>query len=138
MAYGAFWLTYAYTLDPAYLAYGAYSPDPTNPALGLTSTGFNASYGKFEEHQKESGDSRLLTNRRILPSVHGPAQPNFPHLLIEDGHHPRNSILNLGPRLWSSHWTALQHRIGQRCSRRRVTIRTFPNLILGITSLTTM
>jgi succinate-acetate transporter protein len=47
MAYGAFWLTYAYTLDPAYLAYGAYSPDPTNPALGLTSTGFNASYGFF-------------------------------------------------------------------------------------------
>jgi len=45
MAYGAFWLTFAYTIEPYYLAYGAYSSDPTNPALGLTSTGFNASFG---------------------------------------------------------------------------------------------
>lgn len=52
MAYGAFWLTYATTVEPSYLAYGAYSPDPTNLALGMESVGFNSSFGKSEEHQK--------------------------------------------------------------------------------------
>jgi hypothetical protein len=46
MAYGAFWLTFATTIEPSYLAYGAYSPDPTKPTLGLMDPSFNASFGE--------------------------------------------------------------------------------------------
>ncbi len=48
MAYGAFWLTFAYTLEPAYLAYGAYATDTNNLSTGLTSQGFNASFGRSQ------------------------------------------------------------------------------------------
>jgi len=46
-SFGAFWLTFASTLQPFYNAYGAYSPDPTKPGLGLESVGFNASFAFF-------------------------------------------------------------------------------------------
>jgi uncharacterized protein len=45
-AYGAFWLTFAFTIEPANLAYGAYANDPTNLSSGLVTPGFNASFGK--------------------------------------------------------------------------------------------
>lgn len=45
--FGAFWLTFGFTLMPAYNAAGAYAADPlTNPAEGLTTQGFNATFGK--------------------------------------------------------------------------------------------
>jgi len=44
---GGFWLTFASTLTPFYNAFGAYSPDPTKPAEGLTSPAFAASFGMF-------------------------------------------------------------------------------------------
>ncbi|PNS16342.1 Protein alcS [Sphaceloma murrayae] len=47
MSFGAFWLTYAATLTPYYNAYGAYSTTG-NPADGLTSAGFNASFAFFQ------------------------------------------------------------------------------------------
>ncbi|KAK8210118.1 hypothetical protein M8818_003605 [Zalaria obscura] len=47
-SFGAFWLTFAGTLDPTFSAYGAYSPDPSNPAGGLTTVGFNASFAFFQ------------------------------------------------------------------------------------------
>lgn len=48
MSFGAFWLTLAATLQPFYNAYGAYAP-PGSPSIaaGLTSEGFNASFGFF-------------------------------------------------------------------------------------------
>lgn len=46
-SFGAFWLTFGATLQPLYGAYGLYSPDHTNPALGLATVGFNASFAFF-------------------------------------------------------------------------------------------
>ena len=48
-SFGAFWLTFAATLQPFYYAYGLYS-DPTKPggeANGLNTTGFTASFAFF-------------------------------------------------------------------------------------------
>lgn len=44
-SFGGFWFTLGATLTPAFNAYGAYSTDPNNPALGLESAGFHASFG---------------------------------------------------------------------------------------------
>ncbi|TID23762.1 putative gpr1 fun34-class plasma membrane protein [Venturia nashicola] len=46
-SFGAFWLSFAATLQPLYNAYGAYSPDPTNPAAGLNTVAFHSSYAFF-------------------------------------------------------------------------------------------
>lgn len=46
-AYGGFWFTLGATLTPFFNAYGAYSPDPANPALGLQSAQFHASLGTY-------------------------------------------------------------------------------------------
>jgi len=46
-SFGAFWLGFAATLQPFYNAWGAYSPDPTNPALGLNTVGFRSSFAFF-------------------------------------------------------------------------------------------
>lgn len=45
-SFGAFWLTFGATLQPVYNAYGAYSTT-TNPAEGLATVGFNASFAFF-------------------------------------------------------------------------------------------
>lgn len=61
MAYGAFWLTFAYTIEPSYVAYISYATDPTSAATastsGLQSPGFNASFGKLNEHEIEERSS---------------------------------------------------------------------------------
>jgi len=46
-AFGAFWFSFGATLQPFYNAYGAYSPDPTNPAAGLKTSGFQSSFAFF-------------------------------------------------------------------------------------------
>ncbi|KZF25335.1 hypothetical protein L228DRAFT_66969 [Xylona heveae TC161] len=46
-SYGGFWLTYGATLQPSFNAYGAYSPDTSNPAAGLNAASFNASFAFF-------------------------------------------------------------------------------------------
>ncbi|KAF7198346.1 Protein alcS [Pseudocercospora fuligena] len=46
-SFGAFWLAFAATLQPFYNAYGAYSTDASNPAEGLETVGFNASFAFF-------------------------------------------------------------------------------------------
>lgn len=46
-SFGAFWLTFAATLQPFYNAYGAYSTNPAEPALGLQTVGFNSSFAFF-------------------------------------------------------------------------------------------
>lgn len=45
-SFGVFWLSYGGTLLPQFNAYGAYATDATNPASGLATTGFNASFGE--------------------------------------------------------------------------------------------
>jgi uncharacterized protein len=61
MAYGAFWLTFAYTIEPSYLAYISYATDPSNPATaptsGIESQGFNASFGKLNAIENEERSS---------------------------------------------------------------------------------
>ncbi|KAI9714672.1 MAG: hypothetical protein M1812_006337 [Candelaria pacifica] len=46
-SFGGFWLAFGTTLTPLYNAYGAFSPDPSNPAAGLKSDTFNASFAYF-------------------------------------------------------------------------------------------
>lgn len=45
--FGSFWLAFGATLQPTYNAYGAFSSDPSDPAKGLNSPTFNASFGEF-------------------------------------------------------------------------------------------
>lgn len=47
MAFAAFYLTFAITLQPSYGAFTSYAPGSTNPEAGLLSEGFNASFGKL-------------------------------------------------------------------------------------------
>lgn len=47
-SFGAFWLSFGATLQPFYNAWGAYATDPTKPAEGLESVGFNASFAFFQ------------------------------------------------------------------------------------------
>ncbi|KAF5868757.1 putative plasma membrane protein [Botrytis fragariae] len=47
ISFGAFWLTFASTLQPFYYAYGLYSPPGGTPTDGLKTVGFNASFGFF-------------------------------------------------------------------------------------------
>jgi succinate-acetate transporter protein len=46
-SFGAFWLTFATTLQPFYYAYGAYAPSGQPEAAGLSTVGFTASFGFF-------------------------------------------------------------------------------------------
>lgn len=45
--YGSFWLALGATLTPYFGAYEHYSADATNAAAGLSSVGFNASFGFY-------------------------------------------------------------------------------------------
>jgi len=50
-SFGAFWISFALTLIPSTNAWGAYTPDPSDPTathLGLESQGFNASFAFFQ------------------------------------------------------------------------------------------
>ncbi|KAH8797940.1 hypothetical protein F5884DRAFT_687550 [Xylogone sp. PMI_703] len=46
-SFGAFWLTFASTLQPFYYAYGSYAPSGAPEADGLATVGFNASFAYF-------------------------------------------------------------------------------------------
>ena len=47
VSFGAFWLTFAATLQPFYFAYGSYAPPGEPEAAGLTTVGFTASFAFF-------------------------------------------------------------------------------------------
>jgi len=47
ISFGAFWLTFAATLQPFYYAYGLYAPSGQPEAAGLGTVGFTASFGFF-------------------------------------------------------------------------------------------
>lgn len=45
--YGGFWLAFAATLTPSFAAFASYAPsDATSTAEGLTTRGFNATFGE--------------------------------------------------------------------------------------------
>ncbi|KAF2801392.1 uncharacterized protein BDZ99DRAFT_239685 [Mytilinidion resinicola] len=46
-SFGAFWMSWGGTLQVQFGAYSAYATDPTNPATGITSVGFQASFAFF-------------------------------------------------------------------------------------------
>jgi succinate-acetate transporter protein len=46
-SFGAFWLTFAATLQPFYYAYGLYAPAGQPESAGLSTVGFTASFGFF-------------------------------------------------------------------------------------------
>ena len=46
-SFGTFWIAFGLTLQPQTGAYGNFSPDPSNPAAGLETVPFNASWGFF-------------------------------------------------------------------------------------------
>jgi succinate-acetate transporter protein len=46
-SFGAFWLAYAATLQPLYYAYGLYAAAGDDPATGIATTGFTASFAFF-------------------------------------------------------------------------------------------
>jgi uncharacterized protein len=45
-AYGAFFFSFGGTLTPSFAAFASYAPAGADPTAGLTSQGFNASFGK--------------------------------------------------------------------------------------------
>lgn len=47
-SFGGFWFSYGGSLIPSFAAYASYAPaDATSAAEGLTTRGFNASFGKL-------------------------------------------------------------------------------------------
>lgn len=46
-SFGAFWLTFAATLQPFYMSYGLYAPPGGAATEGLATVGFTASFGFF-------------------------------------------------------------------------------------------
>lgn len=47
ISFGAFWLTFAATLQPFYYSYGLYAPAGQPEAAGINTVGFTASFGFF-------------------------------------------------------------------------------------------
>ena len=45
--FAAFFLSFGATLTPAFAAYASYAPDADSSAAGLTTQGFNASFGVY-------------------------------------------------------------------------------------------
>ena len=46
-SFGTFWIAFGLTLQPQTGSYGNFSPNPDNPAAGLNTVPFNASWGFF-------------------------------------------------------------------------------------------
>ncbi|OBT69691.1 hypothetical protein VE03_00835 [Pseudogymnoascus sp. 23342-1-I1] len=67
MSFGCFYLTLAATLQPSYGAYAAYSPSPTDPAAGLATEGFNASFGSSTPtFVQQFGKHKSNGNRNVI------------------------------------------------------------------------
>ncbi|KAK3049906.1 hypothetical protein LTR09_008826 [Extremus antarcticus] len=47
-SFGSFWFAFGITLIPSTGSYGAFSPNPNNPALGLETAGFNSGWAFFQ------------------------------------------------------------------------------------------
>ncbi|KAK7509525.1 uncharacterized protein IWZ02DRAFT_150385 [Phyllosticta citriasiana] len=45
MSFSGFWMSFGATLTPDFNAYGAFATDPSNPASGMQTVGFNSGFG---------------------------------------------------------------------------------------------
>jgi hypothetical protein len=109
MSFGAFWLSYAITLQPSYSAYTAYAPsNSTSSAAGLATKGFNASFGKLR--MLFGGAKHIeISNRkhRFSLAIHGSTLPGFSYLLASNEYRLRGGLYYSSCSVWSSYWRAL-------------------------------
>ena len=113
-SFGAFWLTFAATLQPIYNAYGAFSADPlTAPGEGLATVEFNASFGSYYQTVVLSIEHLLTYCNRFLPGLHGPAVSDLLHLLTQNQRRLRFDLLHSRPRFRLLDWRVLEpcHRL---------------------------
>lgn len=67
---GSWWLSFGATLQPFYMAYGAYSPDASDPAAGLKTAGFNSGFGISSQRSNHTNGSYIEPmNVLMIPSV---------------------------------------------------------------------
>lgn len=62
--FGGFWFSYGATLIPSFAAYASYAPaDAESAAEGLSTTGFNASFGESRKRKTRDSKSNFNANR---------------------------------------------------------------------------
>jgi hypothetical protein len=113
-SFGAFWLTFGFTMMPAYNATAAYTE-------GAESPGFNASFGKpsycpFRVIADRSNTDSILL-RRFLPALDGCPLPPVHDLRPPHQHGLRRHLLLSRVRLRLPRWRILASRRGQRGHR---------------------
>jgi len=112
-SFGSFWFAFGITLIPSTGSYGAFSPNPNNPALGLETAGFNSGWGTFHKSIRTISHANVL--RSILPGLHGGPVPGLRHL------RPANQLgsvpdpVHARAHLRLSCWCLLAPRSRQRC-----------------------
>ena len=120
---GGFWFTLGSTLTPSFNAYGAYAADPNQPAQGLGSPGFHASFGNIIT----ASPLCVYANwqqYRFFPPLHGASEFDLSRLRFADkpgfrGHLPRTtSNLRYSDRLILAHSTRT-YRNGRAIAGRR-------------------
>lgn len=71
LTFGAFWLTFAGTLNPGFAAYASFAADGQAASTGLQSPEFNASFGMHEPF-----------SRKPFLSLPPPPSPNAPYVSL--------------------------------------------------------
>jgi hypothetical protein len=112
-SFGAFWLTFGFTMMPEYNAAGAFEATG-----GVESPGFNASFGKlrhlFHATLEESNADRVTLVRRFLPSLDGFPLPHLHGLRPPHQHGLRRNFRFSGPCFRLPRRRVLAPRSGQR------------------------
>lgn len=63
-SFGGFWFSYGATLIPSFAAYASYAPAGAESAAeGLSTTGFNASFGESKKRKRRHSESNWNANR---------------------------------------------------------------------------
>lgn len=59
--FGGFWFSYGATLIPSFAAYASYAPAGAESAAeGLSTTGFNASFGESRKWKRRHSESNFI------------------------------------------------------------------------------
>lgn len=123
---GCFYLTLATTLTPFYGAYAAYSPSPSDPAAGLATEGFNASFGSstltFIQHLS-LGNKKLTEiemSYRVLPRFLQRIMLFLLDMLLPDQCRPCLHPIHGGPWRWSYNRLLLLHGNARDCNGSEV------------------
>lgn len=114
LTFGAFWLTFAGTLNPGFAAFSAFAASGEAATTGLETQGFNAGFGKPRTQSWSPKPisacrrpARLTKEqRRLLPTLHGAHVSHLPDrlhpdecLLLHDLFHPRPCLLDAHRRI---------------------------------------